>query len=136
MAVTPLRCASAPAPLPFELPTPASREDRLQDHRFVLREARAHPLADELGRELDLAETWIKRADRLLMLDDGGEDARLDLYLEAIEGQLVLVRTAFARREAEAKLEAVRAAYEAEAARLGADAATLERARPIEERAR
>lgn len=119
-----LGCAATALVEPFYVARPAGHEDRLQNHRYVLREARAHPLASEVGRELDLAETWIERADRLVVVDD---DARLELYLEAIEGQLVLVRTHYARREAERELEALRAGYEARAQRMKADEATLAR---------
>ncbi len=87
-----------------------SPEDKLYDYRTVLRQLRDTPFADEAGRQLDLAEVWIERAERMAAQEDADEEM-LDLQLRAIEGQLVRVRTFYARREAEEALETRRQNY-------------------------
>ncbi len=85
-------------------------EERLQDYRAVARSLREHPEALAQGPDLDLADTWITRADRMIT-DADHDQEHLALMLDAIEGQLVMVRTSLTRRDAERRLEAERADY-------------------------
>ena len=77
---------------------------------LAARTLREHPEAKAQGPDLDLADTWITRADRMLTDEDRDEE-HLALMLDAIEGQLVMVRTSLTRRDAERRLEAERADY-------------------------
>lgn len=92
-------------------------DERLSDMRAVLRNQRGHRFAGEMNAELERAGVWIDRADRMVA-DGEGHSEKVELYLQAIEGQLVLVRSHYARREAEAQLESTRAGYEGKAAEL------------------
>jgi len=87
-----------------------SADDKLYDYRTILREQRAHPLSAEVARDLDLVEVWLGRAER--MIAEKEDEEMLELQLQAIEGQLVQVRSYYARREAELELEGSRASYE------------------------
>lgn len=87
-----------------------SADDKLYDYRTILREQRAHPLSAEVARELDLVDVWLGRAERMIAEEE--DEEMLDLQLQAIEGQLVQVRSYYARREAELDLEGSRASYE------------------------
>lgn len=90
----------------------ASADDKIYEYRTVLRQQREHPLAAEVGRELDQVDIWLNRAERAASADGGEERELLELQLETIEGQLVQVRSYYARREAELGLERSRSAYE------------------------
>ena len=87
-----------------------SADDKLYDYRTILREQRAHPLSAEVARELDLVEVWLGRAERMIAEEE--DEEMLDLQLQAIEGQLIQVRSYYAKREAELDLEGSRASYE------------------------
>ena len=110
-----------------------SVDDKIYDYRTVLRQLRAHPQAEEAGRELDLVEVWLGRVERLQA--DEEDEELVELYLEAIEGQLVQVRSYYARREAELDLERARASYEARAQKIQVQRErNVEQLEPIERR--
>jgi hypothetical protein len=88
-----------------------SVDDKIYDYRTVLRQLRNDPLAPEAGRELDLVAIWLGRAEQMRAAEE--DEQMLELQLKAIEGQLVQVKSLYARRRAEKRLEQERASYEA-----------------------
>ena len=87
-------------------------DDKIYEYRTVTRQLRAHPLAAEVARELDLVDVWLTRAERMLSDEDDKESDLLQLQLLTIEGQLIEVRSHLGRREAEEELETSRSSYE------------------------
>lgn len=87
-------------------------DDKIYEYRTVTRQLRAHPLAAEVARELDLVDVWLTRAERMLSDEDDRDRDLLDLQLLTIEGQLIEVRSHLGRREAEEELETSRSSYE------------------------
>ncbi len=85
-------------------------DDKIYEYKTVSRQLRAHPLAAEVARELDLVDVWLTRAER--MIADEEDEELLELQLQAIEGQLVEARSHLSRREAEKRLEDSRSSYE------------------------
>ena len=74
-------------------------QDKLINFRSALRELRAQPLAGEAGPDPDRAER---------RLADTGRTDDVALVVDAIAGQLVLVRSYYGKRDAEADLESLR----------------------------
>ncbi len=112
MSVLPA-CASTPSADEAQL-AEIGPDDKLYEFKTVTRQYRAHELAAEVARELDLVEVWLVRAERLIAQEDKKDDDEklLDLQLQAIEGQLVEIGSYYSRREAELKLEKSRSSYE------------------------
>jgi len=103
-------CAGAsPAEAEYPDQAPKSYAERLAQHRATLASLRRNPFSAEAATDLGKAESWLGQAERLAAEE---EEEKLDLLLQAIEGQLALVQSFYGRREAEAALERVRADYE------------------------
>lgn len=105
-----LSTACASSPRADEENVQQSVDDKIYDYRTVLRQLRGHEVAAEAARELDLVDLWLDRVER--MIADEEDEELIELQLQAIEGQLVRVRSYYARREAELELERARASYE------------------------
>jgi len=110
-------CGAAPA----DPDTPATVElggkERVIQLRTTLRALRDAPFAKEAAPDLDMAESWLADADAELRSEDR-KDARFELLLEAVHGQLVKVRSFYGRRESEAALEDVRQEYQGHTERI------------------
>lgn len=91
--------------------TQKSRDELLFDYRVVTRELSASKWAPEVSRDLDLARVWLGRAERLLD-EERPDTERVDLLLLALDGQLVRIKTYYARRAEEDELEQTRLRYE------------------------
>ena len=87
-------------------------QDELINYRTAIRELRDSPYAKLAGADIDRAEGWLQEAQTRMATDDDDDDAKIPLLMKAIHGQIVLVRSFYARREAEDQLEEVRADYE------------------------
>ena len=81
-------------------------QDKWINFRSALRELRAQPLAGEAGPDLDRVQAWLDLAERRLA--DTGRTDDVALVVDAIAGQLVLVRSYYGKRDAEADLESLR----------------------------
>ncbi len=106
-------CAHKTATLDDNI-TNKSTEELLFDYRTTLNTLREEPFAKETARELDMAQIWMERAERLLDAKKP-DQAQIDLLLLAVEGQLIQIRSTHARREAEEELERTRGSYETRA---------------------
>lgn len=87
-------------------------QEQLIQFRTVLRELRADRFAAEAGPDLDRAESWIATAETRLAARDADDDGTIPVLVEAIKGQLVLVRSYYGRLVAETELEDTRKDYE------------------------
>lgn len=76
-----------------------ARQDELIRYRAALADLRRHPLAAEATVDLEKAEAWLETAQGKLASD--GDAEKIRLYLDAIQAQLVKVKSFFARREAQ-----------------------------------
>lgn len=76
-----------------------ARQDELIRYRAVLADLRRHPLASEATVDLEKASAWLETAQGKLASDESSEKTRL--YLDAIQAQLVKVKSFYARREAQ-----------------------------------
>jgi hypothetical protein len=83
-----------PASAPSE-----AKQDELIRYRAALADLRRHPLAGEATVDLEKAEAWLETAQGKLAADANGSKMRL--YLDAIQAQLVKVKSYFSRREAQ-----------------------------------
>lgn len=96
VAATSAACGGSTRP-----PTAPSeaKQDELIRYRASLTDLRRHPLAAEATADLEKANAWIETAQGKLASDpDGG---KLRLYLDAIQAQLVKIKSFYSRREAQ-----------------------------------
>lgn len=98
---------------------PPQESTAQQVERFTLaaQEARQHPKAELVQRELAQVDRWLNQIDATLATEDG-DRSRIPLLLEVIEGQLVRVRARFARLEAEDQVSDARERYNAASQRI------------------
>lgn len=83
-----------PASAPSE-----AKQDELIRYRASLADLRRHPLAAEATVDLEKAEAWLQTAQGQLGSESNKE--KLRLYLDAVQAQLVKVKSFYARREAQ-----------------------------------
>jgi hypothetical protein len=88
-----------------------SQED-LINYRTALEDLRKDPRAAEATPDLQRAALWIQLVESRLADDVDDQKQHVELTMRAIRGQLVMVKSYFARRTAEAALEDKRADYE------------------------
>lgn len=100
-------------------------ERKLEDYRLVASLLSKHDKAPLVQRDLTRVNTWMRRAE-VMLNDEDRDDKTLKLLLSTIEGQLIQVRSALSRLEAEATLEQERQAYEQRALELKKRQATAE----------
>lgn len=94
-------CAGAPqATLADDAAEPAPAEARVEQDRLVLRALGSHPRAEETRGELARASKWLDQAESLAAAPEP-DGRRVRLLLDAVEGQLVMVKTWYDRRAAE-----------------------------------
>ena len=96
-----LGCGHAPvATLSDDAVVAPAVEDVLRERRQVQQALSSDPLAEEVRPELAQAVAWLDRAEMMAAAEEV-DAPRLTLLLEAIEGQLVMIKTHFDRRKAE-----------------------------------
>ena len=84
-------------------------DERLVMYRGALRELSDHRYAKSAASDLARAQSWLDSLqNRNIDMDDDDERGLFELRLEAIEGELVKVRSFYRRKEAEAALERAR----------------------------
>lgn len=93
-ASTACGASNRPAAAPSE-----ARQDELIRYRAALADLRRHPLAGEATVDLEKADAWLETAQGKLASD--GDAAKIRLYFDAIQAQLVKVKSYFSRREAQ-----------------------------------
>ncbi|MEB2313937.1 MAG: hypothetical protein OZ921_10005 [Sorangiineae bacterium] len=76
-----------------------TQQDELIRYRAALADLRRNPLAGEATVDLEKASAWLETAQGLLVSEGRTEKTRL--YLDAVEAELVKVKSHFARRAAQ-----------------------------------
>jgi hypothetical protein len=85
--------------------------------RGVLRDLRSHAYADEVGKDLDRVERWLRDAEERIA--DGDDDSEVtQLTLLAVRAQLSTIKSFYTRREAERALDDARGGYDLERTQL------------------
>jgi hypothetical protein len=108
-------CASSGAHR--EGPPPESTARQVERFTLAAQEARQHPMAAQVQRELAQVDRWLNQVDAILASREG-DRGRIPLLLEVVEAQLVRVRARFARLEADAQVEDARERYNAASQRI------------------
>jgi hypothetical protein len=135
LATTSAACAGSQHP--DDQLTVQSPEERIFELRSVHRELSEHPEAKLVARDLDLASSWLERASQL-SADPKHDPARLTLFIQAAEGQLIQIQTFYASKTASSRLEGVRSNYEQRMKNIEAQRQTNDRslAKPSRKEAR
>ena len=103
LAAATIGAAAACAPAPTYPPHARDAGERVVLARAALDRQRSSPFAAEIALDARRVEQWLDLA--AARLGRGAADEGVDLLLTTAEGQLSVIETHFARREAERRLE-------------------------------